>query len=296
MIGIYKIENKINNKIYIGQSHKIEQRWKEHIAAMNKTSVNYRPLYRAFKKYGINNFDFSVIETCTPEQLDAREQYWIQYYNSFFFAPNSNGYNLNLGGNGAKIPYEKIEQISLLWNSGLTTTEIANQLSLTKRTVQIYLASNCKNYTPEEGRERGKTHRVLGKKVNQYDLKGNFIKQYINGKEACKENNLAYEVFKRVVKGDFFAGKGFIYIYDNEDQEAALKKHFQLREEQIANNSGYHTVEQYDLETNETIATFESYADAARQLFYPEARRYIGECCRGKRAQYQGYGWRDKND
>ena len=36
MIGIYKIENKVNGKVYIGQSIDIEKRWKNHISYLNK--------------------------------------------------------------------------------------------------------------------------------------------------------------------------------------------------------------------------------------------------------------------
>ena len=48
MIGIYKIENIINKKVYIGQSWKIQKRFKEHKSLLNK---NCNKLYNAIKKY-----------------------------------------------------------------------------------------------------------------------------------------------------------------------------------------------------------------------------------------------------
>ena len=84
MIGIYKITNKINGKIYIGQSVDIAKRWDEHRRAIhyvNEHTYNY-PLYRAIRKYGLDNFDFCVIEICSSEKLTDREQYWIDYYQS----------------------------------------------------------------------------------------------------------------------------------------------------------------------------------------------------------------------
>ena len=91
MIGIYKITNKINGKFYIGQSNNIEKRWEEHRRAVNYSqehTYNY-PLYRAIRKYGIENFDFSVLELCEISQLTIQEQYWINHYNSKV----PNGYN-----------------------------------------------------------------------------------------------------------------------------------------------------------------------------------------------------------
>ena len=45
------------------------------------------------RKYGIENFTFSVIEECSQEQLNEREIYWIEYYDTY-----KNGYNSTLGG------------------------------------------------------------------------------------------------------------------------------------------------------------------------------------------------------
>ena len=84
MIGIYKITNKINNKIYIGQSTNIQQRWKAHkTRPFNEKSNQYdMSFYRAIRKYGLENFSFQVIEQCSKEQLDEKEKFYIHYYNS----------------------------------------------------------------------------------------------------------------------------------------------------------------------------------------------------------------------
>ena len=86
--GIYKFTNKNNNKSYIGQSINIEKRFKEHLKAQADSYF-----HRALIKYGIEEFDFSILEILEPSQLNEREKYWIQYYDSF-----NNGYNLTLGG------------------------------------------------------------------------------------------------------------------------------------------------------------------------------------------------------
>lgn len=91
---IYKITNKINGKIYVGQTIKnYEERFRQHRLNYNKEYFSQIVLYKAFKKYGIENFSFEMIEEVEREKLDEREKYWIEYYNSYF-----NGYNSTLGG------------------------------------------------------------------------------------------------------------------------------------------------------------------------------------------------------
>ena len=68
---IYKITNKINNKIYIGQTNRtIEIRWKEHCRHLNSNM----PICRAIKKYGESNFLVEELEECSDILLDKREQ------------------------------------------------------------------------------------------------------------------------------------------------------------------------------------------------------------------------------
>ena len=99
--GIYKITNKVNGKVYIGQSIDIERRWKTHLLNA-KNEVQNVLLYQAFQKYGIENFDFSIIEEIPEEKLNEREQYWIRYYNSYIGFTNHNGYNMTLGADGSR--------------------------------------------------------------------------------------------------------------------------------------------------------------------------------------------------
>ena len=91
MIGIYKIENLLDHKVYIGQSTRIEQRWKEHISYSSGKQYRNYPLYNAIHKYGVDNFSFVVLEECDVNDLYSREQYWIDYYDATNL---SKGYNL----------------------------------------------------------------------------------------------------------------------------------------------------------------------------------------------------------
>lgn len=90
MIGIYKITNKVNGKIYIGQSVDIQRRWSAH----KRCSKDY-PLYRDFKKYGLDNFTFEILLECSREELNEKEEFFI----IMFDATNpTKGYNQTLPG------------------------------------------------------------------------------------------------------------------------------------------------------------------------------------------------------
>lgn len=83
-IGIYKIQNLCNGKVYIGQTREKFQRryWLHRWKLRNGTHDNFH-LQKAWNKYGENNFIFEVVETIPEDFLDEREKYWIKFYRQF---------------------------------------------------------------------------------------------------------------------------------------------------------------------------------------------------------------------
>jgi group I intron endonuclease len=73
--GIYKIISP-SNKVYIGQSKDIKKRWRDY--KYSKTQIR---LNRSFEKYGIENHIFEIIEECSLEDLNTKENYYQVYYN-----------------------------------------------------------------------------------------------------------------------------------------------------------------------------------------------------------------------
>ncbi len=90
-MGIYKIENKVNGKIYIGSSKNIENRWKKHKYDLRSNNHHSEHMQNAWNKYGKENFIFKIIEEIRDENiLIEREQYWINALKS---------YNIDIGYN-----------------------------------------------------------------------------------------------------------------------------------------------------------------------------------------------------
>lgn len=108
--GIYLIQNNINGKPYVGQAIKLRKRLLQHI---NHKEEDY-PLYRAFHKYGIENFTFSILEELEvgdrnyndiKKDLDRLEIFYIDKFDSY-----RNGYNQTLGGDGGVLGYKMTEE------------------------------------------------------------------------------------------------------------------------------------------------------------------------------------------
>ena len=136
MIGIYKITNKVNGKIYIGQSNDIKRRWSYYKNPPTTVEVNTL-IMLALKKYGFNSFTFEVIEECEIDQLNEREEYWISYYNSYWEGYNmTSGWEHNVGeaNPNAKLTEKDVILIRTLYDlkTPETKKEIYNRLFANK--------------------------------------------------------------------------------------------------------------------------------------------------------------------
>lgn len=108
---IYKIKNKINNKIYIGQTvRSINKRIYEYKSAYKYDRFNNKHLGNAFRKYGWNNFEFNIIDTAvTIEELNEKEIKYILQYKS---DNKEFGYNIESGGRNSIPSTETLEKMS----------------------------------------------------------------------------------------------------------------------------------------------------------------------------------------
>jgi group I intron endonuclease len=75
--GIYAIKNIFTNKIYIGQSINIYKRWKVHEKDLISNKHANKKLQNSFNKYGKEKFQYLILEECVLEELNLKEQEWI---------------------------------------------------------------------------------------------------------------------------------------------------------------------------------------------------------------------------
>ncbi|MCC8068781.1 MAG: GIY-YIG nuclease family protein [Ruminococcus sp.] len=272
MIGIYKITNILNQKVYIGQSVDIEKRWAEHIRCANN-SDKPNTIYQAIRKYGVENFTFEVIEECSQEKLNEREIYWIDYYNSYY-----DGYNMTLGGdNGYLFDYNFLVEQYKIYK---TTEETAKHCGCQPHTVSKALKAF--NIVPNA--DSLGTKRPI-KQIDPTTLKT--IATYPSLAEAVKaigEKNTS--AISRVLAGKGQTAYGYIWK-DIDFDETTLTPIHKTKEDH-----SQQLLEEYDLQTNERINIFNSVKDAC--LFYNKNPKNscIYRVCRGERKSWNGSGWR----
>lgn len=133
--GIYKITNTINNHFYIGQSSNLNSRLMEHHRHMRDTKKSRYILYKAVDKYGVENFNFEILELCEYENLSEREVFYILNLNPHYNIVKSP--QLKKGYHSAD--EETVIKVYKLKNEGLNSVEISKIVKLSKKTVRDIL-------------------------------------------------------------------------------------------------------------------------------------------------------------
>ena len=182
--GIYKIENLVNGKFYIGSAERLVKRKNNHLCYLrNGTHTNIK-LQRAFNKYGEDYFKFSIIETCENNLLIEREQYYIDSLNPFY--------------NICRI-------------AGRTEGRITSEETKEK----IRQARLGKKLSKEHREKLRKIDRSLWqKKVTQYSLSGDFIEKFDSVNDAAKSVGVSQGTLSAHLTGRNKTCKGYVFRYD----------------------------------------------------------------------------------
>lgn len=289
-IGIYKIENMINHQKYIGQSIHIKKRWLEHKTTASNVHSNdnryHNKLYSAMREYGIDNFQFSIVEECTEEKLNEREKYWIQYYDSYV-----NGYNMTIGGMGTRKPprqvycynsfgeyicsYDSIEKAALDNNvnissiyGGATRGDLVNN----KQWSWIYVEQMPNNFSNKIP-------------VICFSLEGKRLATYIGIEYASKQTGDSYQTIKKSCNTKTHTGQyqWRYWIEDPDIQSIPANKYNPKK-----------AIDQYDL-NGIFIKTYDSLTNAAAAINAPDITNLI-LCCKKQQKSYYDYMWCYHND
>lgn len=318
MVGIYKITNQINGKVYIGQSTDINRRWREHKNSSNKAECLHYPLYRAFAKYGLQNFVFEVIEECKVDELNQKEIFWINKYDSY-----RNGYNQTNGGQNAShfnsLNQEKLDLIT--YELKYTTTlgiDIAKKYNVSDQTISDI---NC-------GRiwKRDSETYPLRKNVKQDNFCAKcgvlILPSSVFCVKCAGENLRIIErpskeiLWEKIYKTSFSAVAREYGVSDNAIRKwcdsynlprhsKELKKLYETEvlkithsKEEKQTKKGYSKIV-LQCDKNDpsiVIAEYPSSHEAGRALGNEQKYKHIGEVCRGSRKSAYGYSWRYKDN
>lgn len=286
MIGIYKITNQINGKSYIGQSVNITRRWSfEKKRAFSPKSSEYdKLLSRAFRKYGVENFIFEVVEECSAEDLNGREEYWANYYNTYV----PNGYNVSGCGDfiRSSLP-DDIKQIYVLLEKGESNQQVAAKTGKSWRTVSDI---NCGKAWRCSGVEYPIRKRIVAVKAEKQKKPQlnivKFTELYCNTcQNKGKIQDLAqyYGVTSKTIR---------VWVKNLNLPTAYQLKPKTVKQHKVIN---VYSVIQYN-EKGEYINSFVSASQASSSIFGDDKNAsHIIECCKGMRSSAGGYLWKFAN-
>ena len=285
LCGIYKITNKLNSKVYIGKSINIYSRWSDHKRAAFKESADTynRPLYKAFRAHGLENFTFEIIEQCSRQDLTHREQFWITSLNCSW----PNGYNI-----ADTAWYNSFEKLTIdlvkIILTDLTQTSLSIKQVAKKYNLAYNLVSDLNrgriakyrldgfNYPILSTIEIIKRNTLIDKKdsLNKYT----FLDYWSAIKESLELNTLANTCEK--FKTSPTSLRRWLAYYKLPPLATFLSQSFKCS-----------PVYQLTL-AGEIINRFESLHDAAESVF--KSSNYagvIGNVCNHKKATAGGYQW-----
>lgn len=171
--GVYKIENLINHKKYVGSSVNIYKRWKEHIQKLRNNKHHSIYLQNAWNKYGEGNFKFEVIQYVEDEnELINREQYWIDELGTYKYEYNE----CQIAGSPLGFKHSDETKLLMSKNSGSK-----------RKIIQLEIYKDKINYNNkwDSIKDAAYTYKIdmsglskTCKKINKFDLIGGFSAGY----------------------------------------------------------------------------------------------------------------------
>lgn len=207
MSYIYKVTNKVNGKMYVGQ-HRYDG------AGLDPRYFGSGVLLKkAYDKYGIENFDMELIEECQDEDLNTLEQLYIEHYNTL----KPNGYNLTKGGDG-HLGYVIPDDIKNKISNSLMGHYVSDETKRKQSESHIgHPAWNKGIETPIEVKRKISDAHInnplLSKEVNQYKKDCTLVKTHASAAEAARTLNSRPSHIIECCNGKRKTAYGYIWEY-----------------------------------------------------------------------------------
>lgn len=293
--GIYKITNKIDGKVYIGKSINIYYRWTQHIKIAKNPSKyrdGNRPLYYAMNKYGIDNFEFEVIEICDEDVLCEREIYWIGMYDCTTLS--GHGYNLTSGGeNGnftqAKKAYQYdfdgnfIAEHNTIRDAAFAVCDKPDASAIQNAMGKIGSQSYGYQwrYDKVDKIEPYIEYHCSALKVAKYDSNGHLVATYRSAQEAADSIGKSKSLVRLSCLNKVRCAGGFTFRYY--DDEPA-----QINYMRSKNNPGRDGNAIKQMDGDVVLRIFDNAKDVAEYLKITD-RSTLYKCCNHKLKTHLGY-------
>ena len=268
---IYSIVNTVNGKAYIGQTINFQRRKREHynLSARGVDAV----IYRAIRKYGIENFTWSIIEDNVDRaSLSELEIYYIAFFNTY-----EKGYNSTIGGEGT------------VRHKYVTSEETKKKLSKAgigrKHSKESIIKMGISQRNPElQTRKRAARIAKKGKGnyIKQYTIEGIFVKEYDCITEASLQTGISFAMISANLKGIYQIAGGFLWAYTKNKCPTYVKPYNSKKE-----------VMQYSLEGT-FIKEWGCTTDIVNELGI--SRKRVQNVCTGVQLTGAGFIWAYKGN
>ena len=272
---IYLITNHINGKRYVGQTvNPIHHRWSKHIEEAYGGNKSNSLLHRAIIKYGASNFGINILEECADTELNEKEKNYIKKYDTYY--THNKGYNMTWGGEG--VTKYSDDEILYLWNQGYRNCEIARLLGAKDTTISLRIQSLI-------GSNAAKARRVDSRKISiiQYDLQGNYIKEWESASIAEKELNLSQGSISRCCNKQRTNSGNFLWKKSSDDTPV---EELMLNYAKSMKCCAVDLIDDY----GNIIKTYDS--GKAAELELGIARGRVSEICNGKYGRKTANGYK----
>lgn len=235
--GIYKITNLVNGSVYVGCSKDVRKRWIHHRCM--RLRDHHMSICKAFRKYGIDNFVFELIEECPVDLLSEREMFWIETlrprYNRTKGGRGANGYNQSPEARAVlavkareqwqrMTPEERAERV----RNNLCGPKPGHRVSMeTRRKLSDYMRgrnlgvkfTELRKQKIRDGIRKADGVRGVGhwKPVVNVNAKGRAVCFYSSVKFAAEDMGVHPSVINAVLKGRRKTSRGYRWFYTNVD-------------------------------------------------------------------------------
>jgi len=255
---VYKITNIVNNKCYIGKTTRDDKRLKEHLSRLKNNKHYNEYLQRSFNQHHEENFIFEIIDTAImEEELNDKEIYWIDKYNSanplygynLTYGGDGCKHNeitcakLSEINKGKTYSEEYKQKMSVVLKGRIFTPEWKQKISDAKKNVsqetreKLSKANTGKKHTEESKQKMSRARMGVSsprkgtvglvkawnkgkcKKIEQYDLQGNYIKCFDKMEDVIAETTFPRSSVTQCCNGRAKTANGFIWKYKEESIE-----------------------------------------------------------------------------
>lgn len=184
--GVYFIKNKINNMYYIGSSRDIGSRLIKHFSQLRKGNHPNGPLLADYNKYGVDSFEFGVLEYCDSNMFNKERDYQNQY------------------------------GIDKLYNLQIKDTFHS------KKQLDSWKCSNKSSHKTEEYRNKMRTMKI--NRIGKFDkINHTLIETFESTQEVCDKYNLTKSVIMGCCNGSKKSAYGFIWHYLDSENNIILQ-------------------------------------------------------------------------